>query len=456
MIEPSAPGSQTEEPQALEGQNWLRDWIGDIVAMLVVVLGGGLLLGRGGPFGPPGLLGFGHGQTPFSGELGPPPGGIPELSATWGIGSVALLCGAAVLMGTRRRWPRSTFAAAFFGFIVAVACGIQIPALMIALTVAAYALAARVPRRHAFGAAGFAVAVVLVLSAWSADWQAFDQRLLTAAAAVAVAAALGDSARSRRDYLREVTERADRAEQTREAEARRRVSEERLRIARDLHDTVAHQISVISLNAGVASSALESRPERAEAALGTIRSASRSVLSEIGELLRYLRAEEGTDGTAASPQPDLTQLDALIASLKEVGLTVEVRLEGDIDRIPDRTSRAAYRVVQEGLTNVLKHGIGKWGHVEITVAAHELRIVIENPIRTALDEDENAPRSESREWEAVGAGLGLIGVEERVAALGGTVETGRLDAAPQEHFRLEALFPIDQPVPVQPGAAEEK
>lgn len=456
MIEPPASGSQTERLQPPEGQNWLRDWIGDIVAMLVVVLGGGLLLGRGGPFGGPGLLGFGHGQTPFSDGLGPPPGAGPEVSVTWGVGSVALLCGAAVLMGTRRRWPRSTFAAAFFGFMVAIALGTQIPALMIALTIAAYALAARVPRRYAFGAAGIAVAGVLVLSAWSADWQAFDQRLLTAAAAVAVAAALGDSARSRRDYLREVTERADRAEQTREAEARRRVSEERLRIARDLHDTVAHQISVMSLNAGVASSALQSSPERAEAALATIRSASRSVLSEIGELLRYLRAEDGIDGTAASPQPNLTQLGALIASLKEVGLTVDVGVEGDIDRVPDRTSRAAYRVVQEGLTNALKHGNGRRGRIEITVAANELRIAIENPVQTALDEGEDALRSESREWEAVGAGLGLIGVKERVAALGGTVEAGRVDAAPNEQFRLEALFPLDEPVPIQPGSQEEK
>ena len=132
---------------------------------------------------------------------------------------------------------------------------------------------------------------------------------------------------------------------------------------------MAHQISVISLNAGVASTALETRPEKTREALASIRTASRAVLAEIGELLEMLRAVDGETGESAvrPPQPGLDRLDELIERFQTTGLDVGVRREGDLDAVPEPLQRIAYRVVQEGLTNAHKHGAGERAHVLLTV-----------------------------------------------------------------------------------------
>ncbi|QYM76102.1 sensor histidine kinase [Leucobacter luti] len=408
----AVPSAQRSAEPGGVSSPW-NGWGGDLIAALAVLLGAVLLFG----FAP----GFGGGP---GGGGGRPPHLQP---AGHDLSNAILLISSAALMFLRRRWPLLVFALVLAGLGLGVGFGVPTIGPSIALAIAAHTLASAASRRTTFLVVGGAALVLLVLSAWLGGWESLDVRLVQAAAAVAVAAALGDSARSRRAYLRAVTERAERAEQTREAEALRRVSEERLRIARDLHDTVAHQISVISLNAGVASGALTERPERAQEALGTIRGAARAALADIGHLLRFLRAAE--DGGVEPPQPGLSDIEDLIARMHAAGLDIAAGARSELHLVGDRVGRVAYRIVQEGLTNALKHGTGRRATVDLAVHDEQLQIVISNAVAP-----DTAPFR-------VGTGLGLIGIRERVAAVGGRVTCGAHGAV----YRLVAELPLATP-----------
>lgn len=335
----------------------------------------------------------------------------------------------AALLPLRRRWPLSVLGACVAFFVVAILVGFMSPGILLAIVVGMFGAANRLPRKTSAIALGVTGAAIFV-SVVAAYADVFNPRVFQFVAVVVLAAAAGDATRSRREYLEAVTERATRAEQTREAEALRRVSEERLRIARDLHDAVAHQISVISLNAGVATSSLETRPEKTREALATIRTASRTVLREIGDLLAMLRAEDHADGatSAAPPQPTLQQLHSLVESFGESGLEVVTRIDGDLARMPIPTDAVAYRIIQEGLTNALKHGAEHRAHVLIEIDADAARIVVTNP---------TDPISDSKVTTEPG-GFGMLGLRERVAAVRGTVETADTAAG----YRLMATLPI--------------
>ena len=321
---------------------------------------------------------------------------------------LALLPAAAMLI--RRRLP-------FIALGVSLACGVALAGLGIvspsALLAAAFGCYAVVDRRGRLAGVltAIAAAVVVFLSnGWALGGELFDATALQFVLIILLAGALGDAARSRREFAAAMTERAERAERGREEEARRRVAEERVRIARDLHDVVAHQISVISLNAGVASSTLETRPERARDALTTIRSAARTVLTDIGGLMTLLRADGGDGTPDLHPQQGLADLDALLARFASAGLEVDVHREPDEVSLSPASDHVAYLVVQEGLTNAHKHGAG--GTAQLTVAEHDgsLVLVVVNPLHS-----EPAGSSPS--------GHGLRGLRERVSAVRGTVST---------------------------------
>ncbi|RXZ71929.1 sensor histidine kinase [Agromyces albus] len=375
-------------------------WIGDLLAV-VFVLGGALAPYPGSPM-----------QT---GNL---------------VGLIAGVAGA-LAMPLRRRWPIPVLAACIALFGVVAFSGAGAAGLVVASAIAMFAVAVRNDRRTTVIVAAGTVVAVVGLSLLSTIFGYFDPRDLQFALTIAFAAAAGDAARSHHAYIEAITERAIRAEETRESEARRRVAEDRLRIARDLHDTVAHQISVISLNAGVASSSLESRPETARDALATIRSASRTVLGEIGDLLELLRAESD-DAPGTAPQPGLDRLDELIGRFAESGLDVTVRVEGDVGRLPEAVDRVAYRVIQEALTNAHKHGSEHRAHLLVEVATDAARLVVTNPISSAP-----VSRDERRTPDDRG-GHGLLGVRERVASVRGTVESGPEGMV----YRLAATLPI--------------
>jgi signal transduction histidine kinase len=219
------------------------------------------------------------------------------------------------------------------------------------------------------------------------------------------------------------------AEQTRDAEASRRVAEDRLRIARDLHDTVAHQISVISLHAGVAAKAIDDDPDAAKAALAIVRGASRRVLGEIGNLVGVLRSAD--DAQHFAPPPGLERLAALITDFQSSGLHVDVSVDGDLNDLPASVDLVGYWVVQEALTNAHKHGSAPAADVRITRSPSQLHVVVTNPAAAQPSRSTSQPGRST-------AGHGLLGVRERVDAVGGDVFAGHNGAV----FRIEAVLPL--------------
>lgn len=333
-----------------------------------------------------------------------------------------LVLAPAVLLPFRRRWPVLVLVATLAIYGATALTGTLSPGVVLAAAIAMYSVATQSTRRRAIITAACAVLGIALLSLFAALGTVFDPRAIQFAVTLAFAAAAGDATRSRREYIIAITERAERAEQSREAEARRRVTEERLRIARDLHDAVAHQISVISLSAGVASTSLRSSPERAEDALLTIRGAARSVLAEIGDLLAVLRADDAPGATAA-PQPGLERLDALVESFAEAGLQVNVRSEGQMQHVAGATSLVAYRVIQEALTNAHKHGAENRAHVLLALTDTELSVIVTNPVSGPVAKETSDHTTDGHDARASG-GLGLLGLRERVASVRGSVTTG--------------------------------
>jgi signal transduction histidine kinase len=251
---------------------------------------------------------------------------------------------------------------------------------------------------------------------------------LYVAVVVLSAAWLGEAVRSRRAYVAELRDRAERAERTREEEARRRVDEERMRIARELHDVISHSIGVISVQAGVAAHLLERRPDKAGEALATIRQASDEALDELHAMLGVLRQPDGRAPLA--PAPGLAQLDALVAMAEGAGLRVEVDTRGAAD-LPPAVDLACYRIVQESLTNVVRHAGAS--RATVTVAADGDTLVVE-----VSDDGTGAPGA----GNGNGTRQGIVGMRERARALGGTLEAG---PRPEGGFRVSARLPAGGP-----------
>ena len=182
---------------------------------------------------------------------------------------------------------------------------------------------------------------------------------------------VGYIGRVRRDYLEE---RAARVEREREEEARRAVARERARIARELHDMVAHSVGLMTVQAGAANLVFAKNPDAALSSLSSIERAGRQALGELRRLLGVLRV--GGEGGELSPQPGLDRLDELVAEVEEAGVEVEMTVEGDLQHLPAALGLSAYRIVQEGLTNVLKHA-GRWARAEVLVRRTPGELVVE-------------------------------------------------------------------------------
>jgi signal transduction histidine kinase len=236
---------------------------------------------------------------------------------------------------------------------------------------------------------------------------------------------LGHYVRTRRLYTDELERKNRELEQAQHDLARRAVVEERLRIARELHDVVAHALSVIAVQAGAGRMVGEDSPSTAREALASIETASRSALGEMRRLLMVLRSDEG-EVEPLVPSPGLSELEGLVAATVRSGLPVEVRIDGDRVALPVGVDLAAYRIVQEALTNVRKHAHASRASVVISYDPGELGIEVRD--------DGVGPCANGR----LGAGHGLVGMRERAALYGGTVETG-----PGVHggFRMTARIP---------------
>jgi signal transduction histidine kinase len=329
-------------------------------------------------------------------------------------------------MPFRRRLPLVVLAVSLLCGVSLAVAGVVSPSALIGIAMSAFAVLDRRGRLVGIAAVGTAMVIVFFSNALPLDGDLLDARALQLVFLIALAGAMGDATRSRREFVSAMTERAERAEQGRDAEARRRVAEERVRIARDLHDVVAHQISVISLNAGAASSALETRPDRAREALSTIRRSSRTVLADIGGLMALLRSDDPDDLRDLHPQVGLSGLDDLVTQFREAGLDVELQDDPDRPALSPASDHVASLVILEGLTNAHKHGADGSALVRLRTEDGSLRLVVVNQAA--------APSGASD-----GGGHGLRGLRERVVAVRGTVETGRNGG----EFRLDVRIPLD-------------
>jgi signal transduction histidine kinase len=345
-------------------------------------------------------------------------------------GADAVLAAVAfVLLAGRRRAPFAVLALALLGNAVTVAFTPAASHVLDATAmIAVYTVVTRTARRGPAAACAGVTAAVMFGVSVAETQSAIHPENLAVVAWTGMAAAIGGAVRTWREYVAAVEERAARAEATKEEEALRRVAEERLRIARELHDVIAHHIALINVQAGVASHLLRSKPDQADDALGHIRDAGRTVLDELASLLLVLRrSEDGTEaGEPAEPVPGLSRLGGLVESLTAAGLRVRHEQVGAPRRPPVAVDLAAYRIIQEGLTNAHKHGRGE-ARLRVEYRPDALVVQIRNPLPT-----------ESQPPQA-GTGHGLTGMRERAQAVGGSLHAG---ADPDGTFHLDARLPL--------------
>jgi signal transduction histidine kinase len=296
----------------------------------------------------------------------------------------------------------------------------------VAVAVALYAAATRTDRRTAWRL-GACAAVALSAAAMITRPTLEDLPAnLGLIAWTFLSVAVGDAVRSRRELLASAMERAERAERTRDEEARRRVTEERMRIARELHDVVAHHITLVNAQAGVAHHLMRTDPDHAYQALERIRDTSRAALDELRATVGLLRSS-GERAAPREPAPGLAGLDDLLESFRHSGLTVELERTGEPVGLPPITDLTAYRIIQEALTNTHKHAGRATAHVGLDFRPDVLHVTVA---------DDGRGRGAA---PGAGTGHGMIGMHERARAVGGTLSAGPL---PDRGFRIHAELPL--------------
>jgi signal transduction histidine kinase len=252
-------------------------------------------------------------------------------------------------------------------------------------------------------------------------------------ATFALAWVLGDSIRTRRAYFAQLEERATRLEKEREAQSKVAVAAERARIARELHDVVAHNVSVMVVQADGAAYVMDAAPDQAKQALETISTTGRQALAEMRRLLGVLRTGDAKESGEYVPQPDVQQIEDLVEQVRCAGLTVDFKIEGTPRPLPSGVELTAYRIVQEALTNSRKHGGPEVGaSVRLVYFDDGLGLLVE-------DDGRGAAHEMYEDGGADGRGHGLIGMRERVGMVGGTLDAG---PRPGGGFRISALLPL--------------
>ncbi|NGO73662.1 two-component sensor histidine kinase [Streptomyces sp. SB3404] len=351
-----------------------------------------------------------------------------------------LACGTLVL---RRRAPMPVLCVT--GLISVVAFAID-PAegapsderapIVLAAVIALYTVSNRTSRSTSWRVGAVTVVALTAAGVLFGARPWYSQQNLGIFAWTGMAAAVGEAVRSRRAVVDAIRERAERAERTREEEARRRVAEERLRIARELHDVVAHHIALVNVQAGVASHVMDRRPDQAKQALAHVRDASRHALSELQTTVGLLR-QSGESAAPTEPAPGLAVLDDLLDGFRKTGLQVALEAPvppAGLGPISSAVDLTAYRVVQEALTNVQKH-VGTEAHAEVRL--HKRRGDLEI---TVLDDGAGVGADDVDPPGEGNGGHGLVGMRERAAALHGHCETGPLD---EGGFRVYVRLPLE-------------
>jgi signal transduction histidine kinase len=264
--------------------------------------------------------------------------------------------------------------------------------------------------------------------------------LIIALAACAVAGWLALAlVRERRLRYRAIEDRRRLLDREREHAARTAVDAERARIAQELHDIVSHNVSLMIVQTSAALEVLETMPGQAATALRAVEAAGRDTMTELRHLLGLLapsQSGEGEEAADLSPQPSLTRLTPLVDRIAFAGLPVELRISGEPRPLPAGIDLTAYRIVQEALTNALKHGDGGEAEVTIRYAGHSLRVEILTSGPSVLSGGRPTPK------ESDGTGRGLVGLRERVAVYGGDLDARRRLGG---GYRVRARIPLDRP-----------
>jgi signal transduction histidine kinase len=305
--------------------------------------------------------------------------------------------------------------------------------LVLAVPLAVYPVVLTSSRRRAVLEVGAAV-VAIEIGALVAPGGPDRGAMLPGLALATVGWLAAENARTRRAYIEGVVERAAEREREREERARRASTDERLRIARELHDVVAHAMSIIAVRSGVARLALQTRPQEASEALGIIEDTSHQALQELRSIVGVLRIAE-TDGTPAQrePAPGLADLEKLVAQIGEAGVPVHMRVEGQPRGLPPGVDLSAYRIIQEALTNVVRHAAP--ATAELTLRYQPAEITIE-----VTDNGQSGPPALAGGQSTNGSGHGLIGMRERVSLYGGNL---RAEPTPTG-FHVLARIPTAQ------------
>ncbi|MET8982782.1 sensor histidine kinase [Streptomyces sp. NPDC004539] len=345
----------------------------------------------------------------------------------------ALSCAPLVV---RSKWPLGVALVTLANGLTLMAFAPGTVAAPAAGLVALYTLAVLGERRTAW-AVGVAAAVAItgVFAATHSESLVGGASLLRLDAAIA-ATAIGRAVRSRRDHLAQARARVELAERRQEEEALRRVTEERVRIARDLHDVVAHHITLVNAQAGVAHHLLHDHPDQAYEALAQIKDTSRAALDELRATVGLLRQPDDAPESRA-PVPRLADLDSLVDGMRAGGLPVWVARTGCPVPLAPATELTAYRIVQEALTNSHKHAYATRVAVVLDYGPHTLRVTVT---------DDGLPGAP----QGPGTGHGLIGMRERAVVVGGTVTAG---PRPEGGFQVVADLPVSFSTAPAPNAA---
>ena len=342
----------------------------------------------------------------------------------------ALAVSYGVLLLGRRRWPLGVLLASTAILFVYYTIGFPGVSPVFPLAVALYTAAVAGHLRWGLAITAFYMTAGFVVIGVVKEVEPIAQvfaDFLPAASLLVTLLLLGEAVRSHRAWSAEVRERLARAEADREQEAVRRVEQERLRIARELHDVIAHTISVIAVQAGVAADVLDDAPGEAREALDTIRAASREAMEELRASVGVLRTGDGQVASRA-PAPGLGQLDGLLEAARGGGLRVEAAVAGDPRPLPPAVDLTAYRILQESLTNVVRHAAATTATVAIRYEPDG--VVIE------VGDDGRGPAGAAPGGEP--PGYGVTGMAERAAAVGGRLEAG---PGPAGGFRVRARLP---------------
>jgi signal transduction histidine kinase len=340
------------------------------------------------------------------------------------IGAALAACSSVPLIAWRRS-PLRVFAVTAAAGVLLAGLGYPVD-LLLGPTAALYLLAASGGRRHPWSrrstatVLGFLVAYLAVTAAARATFPGIE--LLHTGLAWAVAWFAGERTRLRREHITDLKERADRAEREAERERLLAAAEERARIARDLHDSAGHAINVIAVRAGAARLRHQDDPDRSIPTLAAIEELARQTAEEIDQIVGTLRDRRSTDGVVDAPV-GLASLDTLIAHHVAAGLEVALETTGEPRPLGSAADQAAYRILQEALTNAARHGAGS-ARIEVAFGDGALELTATNPVNG----DDASP---------TGGGHGLIGMRERAMLLGGSVDAERADGV----FRLRARIP---------------